>query len=178
MAEPPKRPTRLPSVAMGCAQYANTPVLEGGSGRAFTIDEALLAMRWADLLRGRGYRLTISHCFPKADEVLEVHIPTASKPISRLHKGNRIIWSTDCLGHTHLFATLADALLALAPLSRRDRRIMLKARRPLWLDSLPVVGRAAEGPGPQSRVRWLDRMLRKLRAPSAPLPLPTPGPCR
>ena len=126
-------------------------------GRAFTLDEAFMALRWADLVRERGYRLTISHRFLEADEVLEVHILTCSLPVSRLHKGSRVIWSTDCLGHVRPFASLADALLALMPLSKRDRRTMLKAARPAWLESLPLGGGVSD-PVACERMPWLRWM--------------------
>ncbi len=128
------------------------PVVETVGGRAFTLDEALLAMRWADLVRERGYRLTISHRFLEADEVLEVHLRTCSVPVSRLHKGCRVVWSTDCLGHVRPFFSLADALLALTPLSKRDRRTMLKAAAPAWLPW------AAAAPAGQARARWARRL--------------------
>ena len=133
-------------------------------GRAFTINEALLAMRWADLMRERGYRLTISHRFLEADEVLEVHILTCPMSISRLHWGSRVIWSTDCLGHMRPFATLADALLALAPLSTADRRKMLKAQLPAWLQSFPWSDRTGSYSEAPSWARWLCQIARLVRS--------------
>ncbi len=139
------------------------PVNDMAGGRAFTIDEALLAMRWAELVRERGYRLSISHRSRKADEILEVHILASSKAISRLHKGSRVIWSTDCLGHTRPFDTLADALLAIVPLSIRDRRTLLKAKRPAWLDFPPWSGNRAKESRSLTQLHWLDQLVRKLR---------------
>ena len=103
------------------------------SGCAFSINDALLAMRWAALVRARGYRLSFSHTFRNADEVLEVHTLLSKIPIARVHRGYHVIWLTNCSGHNRVFATLADALLATAPLSANERRIMLKDRTPSWL---------------------------------------------
>ena len=90
-------------------------------------------MRWAALVRDRGYRLSFSHTFRNADEVLEVRTLLSKIPIARVHRGHHVIWLTDCSGHNRVFTTLADALLATAPLSANDRRIMLKNRAPSWL---------------------------------------------
>jgi hypothetical protein len=115
-------------------QAVTIPIGRGKeSGRAFSIDDALLAMRWAGLVHGRGYRLTFSHLFKNADEVIEIHIPPHTFPLARIHRGNRVLWLTDCVGHNRVFLTLADALAWVAPLSARESRVMQKSINPGWL---------------------------------------------
>lgn len=128
------------------------------SGRAFSIDDALLAMRWANLVRDRGYRLNFSHAFRDADEVLEIHLPPHDAPVARVHRGHHVIWLTDRIGHSRVFTTLAGALLATAPLSANERRIMLKDGAPSWLR---FPGQAAS-PMPGSFPRLLRTVMRWL----------------
>ena len=119
------------------------------SGCAFSIDNALLAMRWAGLVQGRGYCLTFSHAFENAEEVIEIHIPPYETPIARIHRGNRVLWLTDCTGHNRAFTTLADALTSVASLSARETRIMLRPRIPCWLWT-------ANGQAGSDRSAWLQ----------------------
>ncbi len=113
-------------------------------------------MRWASLVRDRGYRLSFAHGFRNAEEVLEIRIPPHAMPVSRIHHGVRVVWETDCIGHTRVFLTLAEALIAVVPLSAGERRAVLKPRTPSWL---PFAGEASDGrPGPLRR--WLGGLAR------------------
>ncbi len=141
------------------------------SGCAFSIDDALLAMRWAGLVRDRGYRLSFSHTFRNADEVLEVHTPPSKTPIARVHRGHHVIWLTDCSGHNRLFTTLADALLATAPLSANERRIMLKNRAPSWLCFSGQAFNPKAGTLPRLLRTVMRRLAREHNLPPAKAPL-------
>ena len=52
---------------------------------------------------------------------------------------------TDCVGLTLSFPTLADALLAMAPLPKPGRRAMLKGGSPAWLPAVPAGPRCHPG---------------------------------
>ncbi len=112
-------------------------------GRAFSIEDALVASRWADQVRSRGYRMVITPDCEDADEAIEVYIPHSAVPAFRLHRTGQWVSSIDCLGLTSSFSTLTDALLAIAPLSRAGRQAMLKGASPAWLPPCPTYSAAA-----------------------------------
>ena len=102
-------------------------------GYAFSIEDALIANRWAEQLASCGYRIAISPRYKDAEEIIEVYIRSAKAPTFRVHRTAHAVLITDCIGLTLSFATLADALLAMAPLSRSGTRKMLKGASPAWL---------------------------------------------
>ncbi len=115
---------------------AKPPRRVSGRGLAFSIEDALLAMRWGDLMKPVGYRLTISHAFRHADEVVVVEIPPFKTPLAKIYRCHHLVWLTDCSGLKRHYATLADALRSIAPLSRHEARMVSKAVTPRWL---PVI---------------------------------------
>ena len=92
-----------------------------------------MATRWAEQVAPLGYRLVITPCYAQAEEVIEVYVPRASAPAFRAHRAVASILVTDCVGLALSFPTLADALLAMAPLPKLGRRAMLKGGSPAWL---------------------------------------------
>jgi len=102
-------------------------------GHAFSIEDALVASRWAEQILSRGYRVVITPRYKDAEEIIEVYIPSAKTPVFRVHRTLHSVLITDCIGLTLSFSTLADALLAMAPLSKSGRREMLKGPSPAWL---------------------------------------------
>lgn len=117
-------------------------------GYAFSIEDALVASRWADQVRSRGYRVVITPDCEDADETIEVYIPNSAVPAFRLHRNAQWVSTLDCMGLVSSSSTLTDALLAIAPLSRSGRQAMLKGARPAWLPLCPTYtykGAAASG---------------------------------
>lgn len=102
-------------------------------GYAFSIEDALIASRWAEQIAIPGYRVVVTPYYKNAEEIIEVYIPNAKAPTFRVHRTTKSVLITDCIGLTLSFSTLADALLAMAPLSKPAERAMLKAADPAWL---------------------------------------------
>lgn len=102
-------------------------------GHAFSIEDALVASCWAEQILPRGYRVVMTPRYEDADEIIEVYVPSAKTPVFRVHRTLRSVLITDCIGLTLSLPTLADALLAMAPLSKSGRREMLKGLSPAWL---------------------------------------------
>ena len=107
-------------------------------GYAFSIDDALIANRWAEQILSRGYRVLITPRYENAEEIIEVYTPNAKTPTFRVHRTAHSVLITDCIGLTLSFSTLADALLAMVPLSKSGRRQMLKGARPAWFPAFPT----------------------------------------
>jgi len=105
--------------------------------RAFSIEEALVASRWAEQIRPRGYRVVITPNYRNADEVIEVYSPGSRTPAFRVSRTTRSFLTTDCIGLTSSFPTLEDALLAMLPLSKSGKQAMLQGARPAWLPAYP-----------------------------------------
>ncbi len=70
-----------------------------------------------------------------------VYIPSAKTPTFTVHRTAHAFLITDCIGLTLSFPILADALLAMAPLSKPGRREMLKGAVPAWLPAFTAGGR-------------------------------------
>ncbi len=104
---------------------------------AFSIEDALMAVRWAEQVAPLGYRVVITPCCAQAEEVIEVCVPRAGAPAFRVHRGGASILVADCVGLTLSFPTLEDALLAMAPLPKSGRRLMLRGGSPAWLPAVP-----------------------------------------
>lgn len=105
-------------------------------GYAFSIEDALIASRWAEQILSRGYRVVITPGYKNAEEVIEVYIPKAKMPTFTVRRTSHSVMITDCIGLTLSFLMLSDALLAIAPLSRSEKREMLKGASPAWLPDL------------------------------------------
>lgn len=120
-------------------------------GHAFSIADALIASRWAAQILSRGYRVVIKPGCKKAEEVIEVYIPNAKAPTFIVQRTAHAFLITDCIGLTLSFPVLADALLAMAPLSKAATREMLKGAVPAWLPVFPA-GRTGETAGLLSRL--------------------------
>ena len=123
-------------------------------GRAFAVDDALLALRWADLVRPYGYKLTFLHDFTRADEVIQVHLPPIKKAIANIYQGSSWVWVADCVGQTRPYEDLAAALTSVVPLSRRETHVLLTPRIPPWLWTFRTAAPARNG-----RVRTLAAAL-------------------
>jgi hypothetical protein len=105
-------------------------------GHAFSIEDALLTGRWAEQIPLPGYCVEITPEYEHAEEVIAVYIPVAVTPTFRVHRTSRSVLLTDCIGLTLSVPTLAEALLAMVPLSKVGRRKMLKGADPAWLPKL------------------------------------------
>lgn len=114
-------------------------------GYAFSIEDALLASRWAEQILPLGYRVVITPNYENAEEVIEVFIPNATPPAFRVHRTTNSVLVTDCIGLSLSFSTLVDALLVMVPLPRSARREMLKGGSPAWFPA--VLARPASEPG-------------------------------
>ncbi|MBV9748040.1 MAG: hypothetical protein JO157_04420 [Acetobacteraceae bacterium] len=108
------------------------------SGSAFSVEDALMVVRWAGLIRPDGYRVAITPLYRDADEVIEIYIPNATKPTFKVHRAAGSVRVTDRIGLTLSFPTLADALMVIAPLAKPDRREMVRDTRPAWLPVFPA----------------------------------------
>lgn len=104
-----------------------------------------MATRWAEQVVPRGYQVVITPYHEAAEEVIEVYVPRAKAPAFRVHRTAGAILMTDCIGLTLSFPTLADALLAMAPLSKPGLRAMLKGGSPAWLPAVPAGPRCDPG---------------------------------
>lgn len=107
-------------------------------GHAFSIEDALFASRWAEQILPCGCRVAVTPRHEGAGNVIEVYIPAAETPVFRVHRTSRSVLLTDCIGLTLSFPALADALLAMVPLSKSGRREMLKGADPPWLPRFPA----------------------------------------
>lgn len=101
-------------------------------GPAFSIEDALMASRWAEQVAPLGYRVVVTPCHESAEEVIEVYVPQARMPAFRVHRTAASVVATDCVGLTLSFPTLAEALLVMAPLPKSGRRAMLRGGSPAW----------------------------------------------
>lgn len=128
------------ALSPGLADVA-IPACSGGAlmpGHAFSIEDALFASRWAEQILPRGYRVVITPRYKDAEEIIEVYIPSAGTPVFRVHRTTHSVLVTDCIGLTLSFPALADALLAMVPLSKLSRREMLYGADPPWLPRFPA----------------------------------------
>jgi len=117
-------------------------------GHAFSIEDALMASRWAEQLASCGYRIAITPRYEDAEEIIEVYVHNVKLPTFWVHRTARSVLITDCIGLTSSFPTLADALLAMAPLSKSAEHEMLKGANPAWL---PVLAACSTRPATN---RW------------------------
>ncbi len=105
-----------------------------------------MATRWATLVPHKRYRVAVTSVCETCDEIIEVHIPNVTGPAFTIQRAACAIVLTDRLGMTIGFHSLADALLAMGPLTRRAERELLKAAKPAWLPVVPpTVAEKAHG---------------------------------
>lgn len=125
-----------------------------------------MASRWAEQILPRGYRVVITPCYESAEEVVEVYVPRVRAPAFRVRRTAASVLVTDCVGLTLSFPALADALLAVAPLSKSGRRSMLKGGSPAWLPAVPVGPRCKAGSAWSRAGRLMFGILALLASPS------------
>ena len=132
---------------------------------AFSIGDALMASRWAEQVVPLGYRAVVTPCYAEAEEVIEVYVPRVSTPAFKINRAVASVVVTDCVGLTLSFPTLADALLAMAPLPKSGRRAMLKGGSPAWLPA--PTGPRGKGGGAWCRAgKAMSGILALLASPS------------
>ncbi len=108
-------------------------------GRAFSIDDVLMAVRWSGLVQRNGYNLTVSPFDRHADEVIEIRLRSHKTAVYRIHRGANAIIATDCIGVSASFPTLADALQMVVSLSGKERRFMVKGSKPPCIRLIAVL---------------------------------------
>jgi len=99
------------------------------AGRAFSIEEHELALRWADLARPIGSRISVALDVQGAEELLLVYRPGRQAPAFTLQALHSTVVLIDCLGMTMRFSTLAEALMATSPMPGPSRRELLHGGR-------------------------------------------------
>jgi len=105
--------------------------------RAYSIVEHKLVLRWTTLVRHSGYRAVASLGYAGAEELLFVYRSDADVPVFAIQRLRATVVLIDCLGMTMRFASLAEALLALSPMSKSERQELLHGPRPACLRELP-----------------------------------------
>lgn len=119
----------LPGTMLPTASQAKT--------RAFSIEEHELALRWSDLVRSAGFRVSVALDVQGGEELLLVHRPGRQAPAFALQALHSMIVLIDCLSMTMRFSTLAEALIAMSPIPVLDRRELLYGKRTTCLRELP-----------------------------------------
>ena len=107
--------------------------------RAFSIEEHELALRWADLVRPAGSRISVALDVQGAEELFLVYHPGREAPAFALQALHSTVVLIDCLGLTMRFSTLAEALMAVSPTAGLDRRELLHGGRAACLLELPAL---------------------------------------
>jgi len=105
----------------------------GEVGGAFSVVDSLLAVRWAEMVRSRGFRLSFSHNFVEADEALEICQVPKRKPIATVFLGVHWVWVIDGLGKITPHDSLHAALCSLVTLTAEEKRSLVTATPPAWL---------------------------------------------
>jgi hypothetical protein len=105
--------------------------------RAFSIEEHELALRWADLARPPGSRVSVALDVQGAEELLLVYRPGRQAPAFALQALHSTIVLIDCLGMTMRFSTLAGALMAMSPMPGPSKHELLHGGRRTCLLELP-----------------------------------------
>lgn len=95
--------------------------------------DGLLAVRWAEMVRSRGLRLSFSHDFVEAEEALEIRRVASRKPIATIFLGVHWVWVIDCVGKITPHDTLHAALCSLVRLTPDERQSLVTAAPPPWL---------------------------------------------
>jgi hypothetical protein len=105
--------------------------------RSFSIEEHEIALRWVTLARPTGYRTSVALELQGAEEVLLVYLPGRQSPAFALQALHSTIVLIDCVGMTMRFSTLAEALMAMSPMSKPNRRELLHGGRTACIHELP-----------------------------------------
>lgn len=105
--------------------------------RSFSIEEHEIALRWVTLARPTGYRTFVALDLQGAEEVLLVYLPRRQSPAFALQALHSMIVLIDCVGMTMRFSTLAEALMAMSPMSKPNRRELLHGGRTACIRELP-----------------------------------------
>ena len=95
--------------------------------------DGLLAVRWAEMVRLRGLRLSFSHNFVEAEEALEIRHVSKRKPIATIFLGVQWVWVIDSLGKITPHDTLHTALCSLVMLTPEERQSLVTTVPPPWL---------------------------------------------
>lgn len=134
---------------------------------AFSIEEHELVLRWTTLVRHSGYRAVVALGCAGAEELLLVYRPDRDVPAFAIQRLRATVVLIDCLGMTMRFASLAEALLALSPMSKSERQELLHGPRPACLRELPqplTEQRRSFGSGVVSALRQPARRARRWAA--------------
>ncbi len=128
---------QLMYVSNDARQPGTVPSMTPQAGRAFSIEEHELALRWADLARPAGSRISVALDVQGAEELLLIHHPGRQAPAFALQALHSMIVLIDCLGMTMRFSTVAEALMAMLPMPGPSRRELLHGGRTTCLLGLP-----------------------------------------
>ena len=120
------------------------------TGRAFTVEDGLLALRWAEIVRSRGYRLTFSHSFVEADEAIEVFQQPRKRALATIFLGVHWVWIVDRAGRITPHEDVGAALMFLVDLSGEERQAVLAPHTPAWLRRFRPAKLSTQG--------WLDKL--------------------
>jgi len=112
-------------------------VLSVRETRGFSIEEHELALRWATLVKHSQFRIVVSLCQWGAEELLLVYKSESDVPTFAIQRLRATVVLIDCLGMTIRFTSLAEALVAMSPISKSDRRELLHGSRPACIRALP-----------------------------------------
>lgn len=112
-------------------------VLSVWETRGFAIEEHELALRWATLVKHSQFRIVVFLCQTGAEEILLVYKSESDVPAFAIQRLRTAVVLIDCLGMTIRFRSLAEALLAMSPVSKSDRHELLHGPRPACIRVLP-----------------------------------------
>lgn len=105
--------------------------------RSFSIGEHEIALRWATLARPTGYRTSVALDLQGAEEVLLVYLPGRQSPAFAFQALHSMVVLIDCMGLTMRFSTLAEALMAMSPMPKPNKRELLHGGRTACILELP-----------------------------------------
>ncbi len=94
-------------------------------------------LRWITLVRHSGYRAAVALGYAGAEELLLVYRSDADVPAFAIQRLRATVVLIDCLGMTMRFASLAEALVGVSPMSKSERQELLHGPRPACLRELP-----------------------------------------
>jgi len=135
--------------------------------RAFSIEEHELALRWATLVKHSGYQVAVSVCQRGAEELLLVSRSDKDVLAFAIQPLPITVVVIDCLGMTMRFASLAEALVAVLPMSKSERHELIHGPRPACIRELPqslIEQRQGFGRGVASALRQRTRHTRRWAA--------------
>jgi len=127
----------VPGESLGGNPFATFPASSRTETRSFSIEEHEIALRWMTLARPTGYRTSVALHLQGAEEVLLVCLPGRQSPAFALQALPSTIVLIDCVGLTMRFSTLAEALMAMSPMPKPNRRELLHGGRTACVLELP-----------------------------------------